>query len=542
MKKRTIGLISLVIIAFVLIGLYITKPLLNSAEKNIFQIAVDLIREQEKIEANLIAELDSGQYTFDTPLIVVDPYNCSPLTAIVLFTSDEPLNISIHVQGKTKLANVDFTFDGYNIRHMIPIYGLYADEINKVILTSKSHSGKSEQLILEIETDPLPPELAKNIIHVDLPMPEKYQEGFNFTNMHKTAFDVNGDYRWYLQYNDISFLSLFYFNNEIIVPYGAYYYGEILFFNINLLGKVNNIWYAPYGLHHDVTLTDMGNLLGTGSNGDTVEDFIYEIDVNTGRIVNILDLKHVLQRNRITYTYDNTDWFHNNSIIYKDNHIIISGKSQSSVVKLSWPDGNINWILSDHQGWLPMYQKYLLNPVGINFEWQYAQHAAIILPNTTNNNDFIDIMLFDNGNGRYSYDKELMRIVNNNEIIMPENYSRMVQYRINEKTMEVEQIWQFGKELGSIYNVDWQSNAAYLNNNNRLGFFCMSTSHSMYIEVTEQNEIVWEAYATTDESVSSYVDYRVSRLPKYSSSASNLQIGVPVKNLIPDEKMKEYVK
>ena len=81
------------------------------------------IEHQNQIEEMLLAELNSGEYSFEEPLVVVDPYGLSPLTALVLFTSEEPLSISVHVPGKTKLADVDYTFDGYNTNHMIPVCG-----------------------------------------------------------------------------------------------------------------------------------------------------------------------------------------------------------------------------------------------------------------------------------------------------------------------------------------------------------------------------------------------------------------------------------
>ena len=77
------------------------------------------------------------------------------------------------------------------------------------------------------------------------------------------------------------------------------------------------VFYSPYGVHHDVIVISNGNLLVTGSKGDTIEDFIYEIDVVSGRIITSLDLKSVLQRTRDSNisNYSTNDWFHLNSIV-----------------------------------------------------------------------------------------------------------------------------------------------------------------------------------------------------------------------------------
>jgi hypothetical protein len=382
----------------------------------------------------------------------------------------------------------------------------------------------------------------------DLRMPERYQEGFNFTYVTRTAFDVNGDYRWFLNdERDVFQQKMFvlyktlYENGKIILPYGSYHEGDVLFFEMNLLGKLYGLYYSPYGMHHCMTFMDNGNLLVLGSCGDTIEDFVYEIDWATGEIVNAMDFKHILQRTREIGVYNPADWLHMNSIFYQDGHIVVSGRQQSAVVKVSWPEGEISWIMAEHHGWLPMFQKYLLKPIGDEFEWQHTQHSAWIIPNNLNNPNVIDLILFDNGNLRFHNNRELLRAVNNHEIVMPENYSRLVHYRINEATMEIEQIWQWGKEMGNVYYAGYRSSVQALDNGNMFGTFIIGR-HSLCVEIYGQDEIVWESYKTTDEAVSNFTEYRVSRLPIYSARANNLEIGIPVRNLIPQELMREFVR
>ena len=159
------------------------------------------IERQAEIDRELLDNLDKKIYSFASPYVVLDPYGMTPLSVLVLFTSDEPLNISIHIAGKTKLADVDFVFDGHNTRHIIPVYGLYADEMNEVELTAKNENGVASKNIIRIKTEPLPLELAENILQTNLLQPDSYQPGFNFTfRKNKSSFDVNGEHRWF--YND----------------------------------------------------------------------------------------------------------------------------------------------------------------------------------------------------------------------------------------------------------------------------------------------------------------------------------------------------
>ena len=558
-RKQLIILVAMITaVALLFCALYLTRPKVEqedttdlegteSEEVHPIALIADMLAQidrQAEIDEMLLAELNSGAYSFDDPLVVVDPYGMSPLTALVLFTSDEPLNVSVHVQGKTELADVDFTFDGYNTSHQIPVYGLYPGELNTVWLSAVTPPGVMREIVLEIQTDPLPLWLEKNIIITDLELPDNYQPGFNFTFVQKTAFDVNGEYRWFYESTAVLQGTTIYGYNggNIILSLGSTHEGDSLIYEINEFGKILRVLYSPYGIHHDITTTEGGNLIVTGSYGETREDLIYEIDIDSGRIINTLDLKRLLQRTRTSNSpeYSTTDWFHNNSIIYYNGEIIISGRYQSAIVKLTWPEGQLEWILSNHAGWNQMFQKYLLTPIGNGFEWSYCQHSIELLPDLDNNPDTIDIMLFDNGNTRFTYERELMRAAAANEVIKPENYSRTVHYRINEKENTVEQIWQFGKELGENYHSSWRGDANLLDNGNILGVFDRNISqyggdfNTNFIEVARSGSIIWEAYATSTDSIGTYSAYRCERLQLYNFAANNLQIGVPVINLIPE--------
>jgi arylsulfate sulfotransferase len=510
--------------------------------------AIKQVKLQAEVESSLLKELKSKSYSFNEPLVVVDPYDQSPLTAIALFTSDDPLNISIHIEGEDRLSDIDFIFDGYNTEHVIPVYGLYPDKVNNVTLTSKDKSGNTSQAKLQIKTQPLSKDLSGNIINTDLPQKDKYQGGLNFTylgNYNKTAFDVNGDYRWFLSKN-YSICTNYHFNNHYIIAKGEANYGGVLFYEVNPLGRIYSIFYAPYGAHHDIEVYKNDNLLVTGSNGETIEDFIYELNTKTGKIDNTLDLKTVFQRSRQAEPgFETKDWFHNNAVVWaqNENAVIVSGRLQSAVAKISWPEGKIEWILSPHENWLPMFDKYLLSPTGDDFEWQYNQHAPEILPDYDNNPDTIDIMLFDNGNQRFESNKELQRAIRNNEVVEPDLYSRIVQFRINEKEKTVEQLWEYGKEIGKpLYSIEL-GDADLLSNGNKLGVFTTGLNNSYsanFLEISQDSQIVWEAMVISKKENGSLGEYRAERMDIYNKSANNLGIGTPINNLIPKDILAEY--
>lgn len=506
---------------------------------------------QNEADQMMLEELSSGTYSLDTPLVVLDPYNCSPLTAILLFTTDEPVNISIHIPGREKLTSVDFVFDGYLTEHMIPVYGLYADTVNQVVLTAENSEGEKKQVVIPVETQPLPEQFDMINTLVDLRQPDKIQPGFTFSyNVNefggKTAFDANGEYRWFLRgkFNQIGNYNI---NGRIMLPVCETTEGDGFIVEVNPLGKIFKVYYIPYGIHHDIELYRQDTVLVTGYSGEESEDFLYELNLKTGEIDNSMDLKNVLQRTRTAPSsrdelLNSSDWAHINAIVAQDDEgcIIISSRTQSAIIKMTWPEGEIKWISSRPEGYLPMFDPYVLQPVGLDFEYHYAQHAPYILPDYDNNPDTLDILVFDNGWGRPHENRE-------------SDYSRMVQYRIDEKAMTIEQIRQYGKEQGEALFSDSRGDADLLSNGNWLGAYYLqlrraddevdegvAVSAAVYVEIDDQNNLVWMAQKTTNKNNFSYYEYRSERMEIYSPDANHMDIGKSAINLIPEEIQKKY--
>ncbi len=123
------------------------------ADPYLYEIDTRIARQNE-VDAMCYRIIICSVY-YDNPLIVVDPYEVSPLTAVVVFNTETDSNISIHIEGDTALADVDFTFDGYGTDHIVPVYGLYADRDNEVTITAKAKSGSKQSADITITTSPL---------------------------------------------------------------------------------------------------------------------------------------------------------------------------------------------------------------------------------------------------------------------------------------------------------------------------------------------------------------------------------------------------
>ena len=90
----------------------------------------DLIAKQEKLENKF---LEKTNYTMEHPNIILDPYDISPLTALVIFETSDLTAPEVTVKGKDENTTFTKTFTPSK-KHILPIYGLYPDTNNEVTI------------------------------------------------------------------------------------------------------------------------------------------------------------------------------------------------------------------------------------------------------------------------------------------------------------------------------------------------------------------------------------------------------------------------
>ena len=449
MNKKTVivlvaAVVGVIIAVFRIFGMQTEGE--NEVE-NVVSLMEKQIQDENKLEI-------SG-YTLDDPNVVLNPYEISPLTALVIFETDEEVSPEVTIHGDSDLTTYTHTF-AKGTEHYLPIYGLYAGRENKVTIKCGD-----EEKELTIKTDELPDDF---ILPTSVKKDEsKLSNDLYFytpsSSGYTAAYDVNGDVRWYLTESAIWEINRL-DNGRLLVSTERLaevpYYSTGLY-EMDMLGKIYTEYSLPGGYHHDYYEMENGNLLVASDdfNNDsgTVEDYVVEIDRKTGNIVKTFDLKDILKmtdgksENWIEY-----DWFHNNSVWYdkKTNSITLSGRHQDAVINIDYDTGKLNWILGDPEGWSDEYQKYFFKPVGDNFEWQWSQHAAMITPEGY-------VFLFDNGNNKSKNEK--------NYVKAEDSYSRGVMYKIDTDKMTIEQVWEYGKERGSDFYSPYISDVDYLDKN-----------------------------------------------------------------------------
>lgn len=211
------------------------------------------------VQSNKEVYFNGYGYSLDNPNVVINPYGNSPLTGIVMFETSDYSEVSISVNG-----DINYTFSK-NKHHIIPIYGLYADYDNTIVLRSE---GKEK--VINIKTDKLPDDFGEVLC----------DGNYSFYNgNYPYASDNNGNVRWYL--NKKYYGNITVYKDNIIIGNDSYTEDNHStgIYRMNFLGKV----YGEYLLSDDYygnSIYDDGNIYALSKN-------IVMIDSQTGTISNL---------------------------------------------------------------------------------------------------------------------------------------------------------------------------------------------------------------------------------------------------------------
>ena len=487
MKKKKFIIIVIVIILILVVGCLLVFNNLSTNSKEV-KVVSSLIEEESKLEEDFSTELKD----IDNADVIVNPYDISPLTALIIFKTDEAVSPKVTIEGDDELSTYEYTFDE-GTEHYLPIYGLYPDRDNTVVV---EYGDVSKEFT--ITTEALPDDFILPT-SVDANKDELSNDLYFFTPSsggYTCAYDVNGDVRWYLTINSIWEVNRLdnghmMLSTERLVNSPYYMTG---LYEMDMLGKIYKEYSLPGGYHHDYYEMPNGNLLVASddfTSGDgTVEDYIVELDRETGEVVKTFDLKDVLNmedgksENWIEY-----DWFHNNSVWYDEetNSITLSGRHQDAVINIDYDSGDLNWIIGDSTNWSEEYQKYFFTPVGDDFEWQWSQHAAMITPEGY-------VFIFDNGNNKSKKEDEY--------VPAEDSYSRGVMYKIDTEEMTIEQVFEYGKERGSEFYSPYISDVDYLESEH----YIIHSGGIVYVDGKNSNQPA--GISGADRLVSDTVEYK----------------------------------
>lgn len=420
--------------------------------------------------------------------------NAAPLTGMVQVTTNLPSKLEVRVVSEDNEWNLSSR--GFAKKHELSFLGLdsgtyYPFEVD-VVATGLDGSVIRNVQPVAGRTSSLPESFPP--IEVTVSDPDEMEPGITLFNVLSwNGADMNRDYGLIVAVDEVGDVVWYYKADHMITDVKMLSNGNILYMyghmgakEIDVLGNVVHHWY-PTGItdppedaiavatdrfHHDIIELPNGNFSTLSTevreyedypssdtdpsagkvSANVVGDVIVEF-TRSGEVVQEISLLDILDPYRIGYNslnplwdpwgykekYGNTkDWSHGNAIEFDetDNSYIVSLRHQDAVVKISRADGDVEWILGDRANWSSEFRSKILRTLG-SVELPYHQHAPMLTENGT-------LLMFDNGNYKTVPFYE--------SISAEDNYSRAVEYRINESVGTVEQVWAYGGPHDQYYS------------------------------------------------------------------------------------------
>lgn len=149
-----------------------------------------LLKQQKRIK-EVLYKLEHEENTLDDPLIILNPWEFAPLSALMVFETNYEAQYLIEVLGKTQDANLSYMAP-VSKKHILHIWGLYPNYNNTVRLTDKA--GKEH--IYHIQTPPLSEMHPSANMEGKAPYNTLQLVVFANSQALPTGYDINGDIRW----------------------------------------------------------------------------------------------------------------------------------------------------------------------------------------------------------------------------------------------------------------------------------------------------------------------------------------------------------
>ncbi len=492
---------------------------------------------------------DSGTDDLELSIAIRPPPSQDmKLVRLADIEADRPVQVTVQLTaGKGPPREIEFT--EMASQQELEILGLRFETTYDVSLVVTDEDGKVTELddVAVIDADVPPPIWPK--IQLGVIDPPRMEPGNtliainaqdNSPNHFILVLDDRGSIVWFYRAADTVLDARVSSTGNLLALIG----GELV--ELDWIGNELNRWSGPQELHHEAAEMPNGSLLSMNSRVVSADNYPTNYD-NPGprQQVDVLDhtvielapdgspvgewsLWDVLDQGRIGYDAlepENgnapKDWAHANAAVYDpvDDAFLVSIRHQDAVVKISRATGELIWILAPPENWAPPYQPFLLTSVGGDTEWPYHPHAPEIGPNGK-------LLLFDNGNRRVSPFDGLA--------IPPleQQYSRVVEYEIDEDAMTVRQIWElvdpggdtlFSYATGDANNLPQTGNvlavygvATAVNGvlNEDLG---RGQASARFVEVTRSKEVVFDMlmYSDIQDSRQGWHGYRAVRMPRF---------------------------
>ncbi len=362
------------------------------------------------VQQRLAGALDSLKnggmnWTATTPLAVLNPFGTAGNELYLYFQTDVATKVSytIHVEDEDipdfSAYAADASGQEYTRTHEFQIIGLVPGETNHVTMTISGSWGNARQIVNFTVDMPETRSGYATKLEVTDGSSETAQAGGLFAMMRVNGYlgygffyDNDGILRYEMVLEGFGLDRMLFDGNEIITCVSSSKLARI-----NGLGQVTQVYDLDgYELHHDIGFGADGEVLALAevAEGETVEDRVLSIDLESGEVSELLDFTQVMagyfaMTRPVTPTDDffwqagEWDWIHLNSLQYmaEDDSLIVSSRETSTIIKVAniHSDPTVDWLAGDSRFWTDTpYADLCLTQVG-DFVPQYGQHCVELL-------------------------------------------------------------------------------------------------------------------------------------------------------------------
>ena len=359
---------------------------------------------QQRLDGALqdIKAAQGMSWTATTPLAVLNPFGTGSNGLYLYFETEQDTKVTytIHVEAD---GISDFTAEAadasgkeYTRNHEFQLIGLVPGERNEVTLTMTGTWGNTRQVVRFSVDMPETSSGYSTRLEVTEGSSDQPQAEGLFAMMRVNGylgygffFDDDGVMRYEMVLEGYGFDRLLFDGDEILTCVSSSKLARI-----DGLGRVTRIYTLDgYDLHHDIGYGADGELLALAEEvgGETVEDRLLSIDLETGEVTQLLDFSQLMEpyfemTRKVGPTDDffwqagEWDWLHLNSLQYmpEDDSLIVSSRETSAIIKVkglhSQPE--LDWLAGDERFWQDTpYAGLCLTQEG-DFVPQYGQHCV----------------------------------------------------------------------------------------------------------------------------------------------------------------------
>lgn len=443
----------------------------------------------QKVIDEEINKLLENSYTIDNPLIILNPYGTNNLGVNIYFDSEEELEVSYiisvpddNIPDFSKTLNNN-TENNYTTKHSYQIIGLVPEELNTVKLTAKNKNNEEIDYNFTIDMGSIKCESDTILESTTGKSTEQLEDGLYVLfgldkafNANNYLYDNNGIIRADLVLHEYRSDRIIFYDNKLIYSYDT---NKIAV--INRLGKVEKEYTLNgYTMHHDYIFDEANNKLlilanSKKENDTTIEDLIISLDIKTGKVEEVVDMKGLMpeiyntakmpESGKNTYGGTGLDWIHLNSLsLANDNgDIVISSRELSTIIYLEniYENPSIKYLIADQSVYKgTKYENLVLEKTG-DFINQAGQHTITYVKDDNLEDGQYYLEMYNNNYGSS----------NTREDFPWENYigvgtfaegtaSKYYKYLVDEKENTYKLIKEFDVEYSSIV-----SSVQDLNNN-----------------------------------------------------------------------------